>query len=214
MRITILCSDEFHPVYPYLKYWKKRHEDKHDISLAKHKAELGGGDILFLVSCSELIDAAERQAFKSCLVLHASDLPRGRGWSPHVWDIVNGAEQITVTLLEAADKIDSGRIWKKITIPIPKHALWNEVNESLFSAEISLISFGVESFGKIEPQVQSSKIEPTYFRRRFPVDSEISPFLSISEQFNKIRVCDPERYPAYFVLHGCRYKLILEKMNE
>jgi len=33
-------------------------------------------------------------------------------------------------------------------------------------------------------------------------------------QFNKIRICDPNRYPAFFVLHGKKYKLMLEKIDD
>lgn len=55
---------------------------------------------------------------------------------PHIWAITNGAESVTLSLLEAEDKVDSGRIWKKMILAIPRHALWHEINESLFNAEI------------------------------------------------------------------------------
>jgi methionyl-tRNA formyltransferase len=56
----------------------------------------------------------DRAKYDSSLVLHASDLPAGRGWSPHIWAITNGAESVTLSLLEAEDQVDSGRIWKKM----------------------------------------------------------------------------------------------------
>ena len=56
--------------------------------------------------------------FQQCLVLHASDLPKNRGWSPHVWSILNGENDITLSLLEAEDKVDMGRIWKKAKIKL------------------------------------------------------------------------------------------------
>lgn len=214
MKITLLCSDASHPVNAHLMRWMQKNNDRHQIALVRRKSELSSGDILFLVSCSEIIQAVDRLAYKATLVLHASDLPRGRGWSPHIWEIVNGAEQITVSLLEAEDKVDSGRIWKKITFPILKNALWDEINERLFSTEIELIDFAVEAFEWIEPQEQAKEIEPTYYRRRTPGDNRIDPCLSIADQFNQIRVCDPQRFPAFFELHGQRYKLILEKMDD
>ena len=69
---------------------------------------VGRGDILFLVSCSEIVKKDIRMKFRHTLVLHASSLPKGRGWSPHIWEILNGADQIVISLLEAEDKIDSG----------------------------------------------------------------------------------------------------------
>ena len=46
------------------------------------KVSVRPGDILFLISCSERIGDAYRQKYRHVLVLHASDLPKGRGWSP------------------------------------------------------------------------------------------------------------------------------------
>jgi len=214
MRISFLCSDEQHPVNEYLYKWIAAQQGIHQIELVRRKTELSGGDILFLVSCTEIIGSAERSAYHTSLVLHASDLPRGRGWSPHIWQLIAGAEEITLSLLEVIDKIDSGRIWKKLKIPIPKHALWNEINARLFEGEIELIDFAVREYKNISPIEQDARIEPTYYPRRYPSDSEIDPSQSIISQFDKIRVCDPNRFPAFFKLHGKKYKLVLEKIDE
>lgn len=186
----------------------------HQIELVRKKGELSGGDILFLISCSEIVRTAERATYHTSLVLHASDLPQGRGWSPHIWQIISGAEEITLSLLEAEDRVDSGRIWKKVRFPVPKHALWNEINERMFDAEIELIDFAVSKFDGIVPVDQSPNIEPTYFPRRSPADSQLDPAQSIASQFDKIRVCDPNRFPAFFELHGNKYKITLEKISD
>lgn len=214
MKITLLCSDPAHPVNSHLLRWIERNRNDHNISLVRTKKDLSGGDVLFLISCAEIISTLDRAAYRASLVLHASDLPSGRGWSPHIWQIINGAENITLSLLEAEDAVDSGRIWHKITLPICKHALWDEINEQLFSAEINLIDLAVKEFDTIIPAEQNQNIEPTYFPRRNPVDSKIDPELSITAQFDLIRVSDPIRFPAYFELHGHKYKLILEKIND
>lgn len=214
MRISLLCSDENHPVNSYLKKWIEYNNSTHHIELIRKKRELSGGDILFLVSCSEIVDASDRSAYLACLVLHASDLPKGRGWSPHIWQILDGAEEITLSLLEAEDKVDSGRIWRKLQIPIPKHALWDEINSSLFKAEMALIDHAVRNFGRLIPKIQDANIEPNYYPRRKPSHSKIDPTLSIASQFNQLRVCDPSRFPAFFELEGCRYKITLEKLND
>ncbi len=214
MKITLLCSDASHPVIAHLSRWIERNRGDHNISLIHTKKELVGGDVLFMISCAEIISSSEREAYRASLVLHASDLPYGRGWSPHIWQIINGAENITLSLLEAEDLVDSGRIWHQITLSIPKHALWDEINEQLFKAEIALIDLAVKEFHTIIPAEQNQNIESTYFPRRKPVDSKIDPGLSIATQFDLIRVSDPIRFPAYFYLHGYKYKLILEKIND
>lgn len=214
MKICFLCSDETHPVNGHLSQWMLKNKDIHDVLLVRKKKDLQSGDILFLISCSEIITESERSLYTHCLVIHASDLPLGRGWSPHIWQIVNGATDITVSLLETEDKVDSGDIWKKVNIHIPESALWNEINECLFKAEIELIDFAVNHAGDIHPDKQVQNITPTYYPKRTPADSAIDPMMSICSQFNKIRVCDPVRYPAFFELNGIKYKINLEKMDE
>lgn len=214
MRISLLCSDEQHPVNQHLEQWIETQKGHHQIELVRKKNALSGGDILFLISCAEIISATERAAYQSTLVLHASDLPHGRGWSPHIWQILEGANEITLSLLEAEDKVDSGRIWKKLKFPIPIHALWNEINTCLFEAEIELINFAVQEFKQITPEEQAQTVELSHYPRRTPADSKLDPLKSIASQFNQIRVCDPNRFPAFFELYGKKYKLILEKLND
>lgn len=214
MKITILCTDPAHPVNAYLQAWVNKHRHVHKITLVRHKFQLEGGELLFLVSCSEIIKEEDRNKYIATLVLHASDLPKGRGWSPYIWEIVNGAEHITLTLLEAEDKVDSGRIWAKQSIAVPKHALWDEINHLLFTAEVSLIDHAVKNFGRTTPQLQVGTEQATYYPRRTPQDSQLDAKKTFAEQFDRMRVCDPDRFPAFFEHLGQRYILKLEKANE
>ena len=214
MKISFLCNDLSHPVNDYLYIWIKKNNSKHEIELVRQKKYLSGGDILFLISCTEIINSQDRMAYISCLVIHASDLPKGRGWSPHIWRVIEGKEELTLTLLEASNKVDSGKIWKKLNFQVPKHALWNEINAQLFEKELELIDFAISNFHSVLPKPQDPNIKPTYYTKRTPADSIIDPQKSIESQFDKIRVCDPNRFPAYIELYGERYKLILEKVND
>ncbi|MBC3410850.1 UDP-glucuronic acid dehydrogenase [Pseudomonas sp. SWRI51] len=214
LAITILCSDARHPVNNMLAVWQQRQAAVHDVSLCRKKSELGEGDILFLISCAEIISQSDLQSFNKALVLHASDLPQGRGWSPHIWELVGGARHITLSLLEAAQQVDSGAIWAKKVIPVPADALFDEINDLLFAAEAELMDFAVENFASGVAKPQSEDLHAGYYRKRTPEDSEIDPHSSLAEQFDLIRVCDPQRFPAFFRLHGKTYKLILEKVAD
>ncbi len=214
MKITLLCTDAAHPVNAYLLSWIDEQQGVHEVELVRCKTKLKGGQILFLVSCSEIIGKVDRDKYLVTLVLHASDLPEGRGWSPHIWEIVNGADHITLSLLEAEDKVDSGRIWTKKHINVPTHALWDEINHLLFMAEIELIDLAVRNFGRLIPQPQSDVPQATYYPKRTPQDSQLDPNKTIAEQFNLMRVCDPNRFPAFFMHLGQRYTLKLEKTSE
>jgi methionyl-tRNA formyltransferase len=209
MKITILCSSDFHPITPYLREWSLKH-GKYKIEIVKDIKELTSGDLLFLVSCSEILSASERLNYSKALVIHASDVPQGRGWSPHIWQILNGATDIVITLLEAEDQVDTGAIWKQIMLHLPKNALWDEINHLIFEAELQLMDFAVENFAIVNPFPQSTNSDATYYRKRTPADSQIDPTKSIEEQFDLIRVCDPKRFPAYFQLRGKKYIIRLE----
>ena len=212
MKIEILNTAPSHPVNPYLSKLKENLEYDHSVSIIRSPKQVTNGDLLFLVSCNVLVDRAVTERFKHALVLHASDLPKGRGWSPHIWELLNGADCITVSLLDAAAAIDCGDIYKKITVDIPRSALWDEINDLIFSTEIQLIEFAIKNFENLKKYPQNSDTEVTYYPKRNPKDSEIDPNKPISEQFDLIRACDPNRFPARFYHRGEAYKIILEKL--
>jgi methionyl-tRNA formyltransferase len=213
MKISILCTDPIHPIVNNLCEWTEEMSSKgHIASLVFDKVELPGGDILFLVSCSQMMRDAERDKYKVTLVLHASDLPKGRGWSPYIWSILGGANQITVSLLEAKEPVDCGALWLKTTFGLEGHELFEEINEKLFAAELYLMTQVVEQFGYIKPTKQEG--DPgEYMRKRTPADSRIDPNKSISDQFNLLRVADPSRYPAFFDYQDTQYLIKIEKVK-
>jgi methionyl-tRNA formyltransferase len=122
--------------------------------------------------------------------------------------------EITVCLLEAADPVDTGGIVARREFAVPDHALHDEINALLFAAELELMDYAVQKFPDLETTPQATDREPTYYPRRTAADSEIDPGMSIEEQFDLIRVCDPERYPAFFHMRGWKYKLTIEKFHD
>jgi methionyl-tRNA formyltransferase len=70
----------------------------------------------------------------------------------------------------------------------------------------------VARFEQIEPRAQAAD-GATYYRKRTPEDSRIDPQRPIAEQFDLLRICDPGRYPAFFDLHGHRYRIRLDKLT-
>ena len=211
MDITILLSDPMHPIAPHLQDWATGIEGiGHSVSILNKKNQLVGGTILFLVSCSEIISEEDRRKFNTTLVLHASNLPQGRGWSPYIWAILGGSSEITVCALEASEPVDTGRVWLRKSFSLQGHELLPEINEKLFAVELELMSAVVQDYGNITPQPQSGDPGP-YLRRRTPADSRLNPEQSIAEQFDLLRVTDPERFPAFFEYRGQRYILRIEK---
>lgn len=210
MRISILCSSKTHPIYPLLEAWRERRSGAHQVELAASAAQLSGGELLLLVSCHEMIGPQTRSRYAAALVIHASDVPEGRGWSPHVWQILEGRNRIAVTLMSAEDAVDSGAIWAQRWVALEGHELSDEINARLFAAELELMDFAVDHFGRVAPRAQDARAA-TYYRRRTPEDGRLDPHKSIAEQFELLRVADPERYPAFFDYRGYRYLVRLTK---
>ena len=211
MRIDLLCTSLTHPVVPALRRWIATQEGTHDLRLIHDKSELADGDILYLVSCSQLIGREDRARYAHVLVLHASDLPHGRGWSPHVWDILAGKEELAVSLLTAEDKVDTGAIWAKRRFGVPRHALHDEINDLLFQAELDLMDRGIEMVAAGVAPVPQPVEGGSFHPRRIPEDSRLDPTRSLAALFNEIRVADPDRFPAFFEMHGHTYVVTLKK---
>ena len=210
MEIDILVSDTGHPVVSRLHDWADSHGHAHRIRIIHETGDLAQGDFLFLVSCHERIESRQRDEYEHVLVLHASDLPHGRGWSPHIWQILQGKNEIVMTLFEASDGIDRGDIWAKRSISLDGHELYDEINNKLFETEIALIDHAVQNAGTIKPQPQPQMEEET-FKKRSPEDSRLNPEKTIAEQFDLLRIADPDRYPAFFDYRGERYYLTISR---
>ena len=211
MRIDLLCPNPAHPVVPVLRGWMAERDCDHDLRLIHDKSELAYGDILYLVSCSQLIGREDRARYAHVLVLHASNLPDGRGWSPHIWDILAGKENLTLSLLTAEDSLDTGAIWSKLHFAVPRHALHDEINDLLFQAELDLMDRGIDMVAADVAPVPQPAEGGSFHPRRIPEDSRLDPTRPLANLFDQIRVADPDRFPAFFELHGHTYVVTLKK---
>lgn len=169
------------------------------------------GDILIFLSYEKIFNKLSLN--KHNLVIHESNLPQGKGMSPLTWQILEGNNKIPVTLLEAAEKVDSGAIYKKSWIEFEGHELLSEIKEKQGLATIELVIWFIDNYpsssiGQVQVGMSS------FYKRRTPDDSVIDISKPIGEQFNLFRVCDNERYPAYFELNGYKYILKIEKISK
>ena len=140
---------------------------------------------------------------------NASNLPKGRGWSPHVWQILDGEEKICVSLIEADDPVDSGKVWKKQFVYIAKDFDFEEICRELFLSEIKLLDYAVEAL-EAGQSGEDQVGEATFYAKRTLEDSRLNIDKSVREQFNLLRIADPNRYPAFFDHLGYRYQLVMK----
>lgn len=194
-----------HPICPKLLEWKKKHDSKHDITFKiGEDSRFPGGDILFLICCSHIISSDIRALYKNTLLVHASNLPEGRGWSPVIWQVLEGRKEVLVTMLEAEDKVDTGKIWLQKSINFNGNELYYEINELHHNATLELMDELLQHYNDIKPRPQAME-GATYYPKRTPADSQLDPNKTIKEQFDILRVADPDRYPAFFEINNQKY---------
>lgn len=203
MRVDLLMSDWRHPQCIFFRGRKMG-------SMFDKASDCAGGDFLFLVCCTEIVPRETREKYRRVLVLHESDVPQGRGWSPLAWQLLNGAKEVTISMLEAEDAVDSGRVWMKNEVSFEGHELNAEIHERVARLKLKMIATAIEFEEELAQYAIPQAGDPTYYDRRSPVMSQIP--APDDRTFNLMRIADA-RFPVYFEKCGHRYKVTLEKMD-
>jgi UDP-2,4-diacetamido-2,4,6-trideoxy-beta-L-altropyranose hydrolase len=179
-----------------------------------HNADnLPGGTLCFYLSYGRIVGRKIRAKYRYNLVVHASDLPMGRGWSPASWMVLEGKKRIPATLLEAVDDVDSGPIYDQIWIELDSSDLVDDWRKKLAIATGELAMRFIEGYPKTTTQKRNQVGEATYYPERHPSDSQLDINKSIAQQFNLLRIVDNDNYPAFFVLDNNEYILKICKKN-
>lgn len=186
----------------------------HRVLWVHDKQDLRPGDFCFYLSCGQIVHTNILSQFRHNLVVHESDLPRGKGWSPLTWQILEGKNRIPATLFEATEKVDSGVIYAQDWMEFEGHELIDELRKAQAKITIKLCKKFVEGYPQILSEAREQIGESDYYPRRLPNDSLINPEKSISELFASLRVADPDRYPNFFKKFDYMYKISLEKYTK
>ena len=188
--------------------------DGHVVTWTHDATVLPEGDICFFLSYGKIVGADLLKRHRNNLVVHASDLPRGKGWSPLTWQILEGENQIPVTLFEAAEAVDSGPIYKKVVLQFSGSELIDELRHAVMRATIDICRSFVREYPTVIATGTPQQGESTFYARRHPEDSIIDVEKPIQEQFNLFRTVDNVRYPAWIEFKGKRFILRIEKTDE
>jgi len=186
----------------------------HEVRWAHDAAALLEGDICFFLSYGRIVYADILLKHKNNLVVHESDLPKGRGWSPLTWQVIEGADLIPITLFEAAEAVDSGLIYLQEQIRLNGDELVEELRFLQANSTSRMCRKFVADYPSILNEAYEQKGEPTYYSRRYPVDSQLDPDQTIRDQFELLRVVDNLCYPAWFELNGYNYRLKIENCDK
>jgi methionyl-tRNA formyltransferase len=184
----------------------------HDILWAHSLDDISAADFCFCLSFSKRIPSKVRQRFRHTLVVHESDLPAGKGWSPLTWQVLEGKNRIPITLFEAAEQFDSGLIYAQRWIEFEGHELVGELREGQARATQELCRWFIDKYPESTSAARKQQGQESFYPRRTPLDSELDPNKTITEQFNLLRVVDNDRYPAFFKFKGRRFSIKIERV--
>ena len=173
--------------------------------------ELRTGDVCLLLSCGRLLKAEQLAFHKNNLVVHGSALPKGQGWSPMTWQILEGASSIPITLFEAVADLDAGSIYLQQEIVLQGQELAEEWRVLLAQVTLELCLSWFDRYQEIVNAAQPQHGKASHYRRRRPADSQLDSERSLAEQFNLLRVVDNESYPAFFYWGNQRYDLLIRR---
>jgi len=169
-------------------------------------------DIVFVLGVTKILKKEILKSNSLLLVVHESNLPEGRGFSPLQWQILEGKNVISACLLEVTEEVDSGPIFDKIEISLDGTELYLEIRKKQAAATIDLVQRFLDKHPNHDPKKQIGK--PTFYRKRTALDSKLDIDKTLREQFNLLRIANNEDWPAFFEIGGSVYSLKIEKINE
>lgn len=211
-QLTILADNPNGWIMPWVERLRDIAGRYHRVRVITEAAQMPSGDLAFLLGCTSLVPERFLALHKLNLVVHESDLPRGRGFSPMAWQILAGHNDIPVCLFAAVPEADAGPVYLRDTIRLDGTELLPEIRRKQGAATLRLCLRFLEQWPDIEPLAQSG--EPTVYPRRSHQNDRLPTDVPLEHLFDRLRVVDNEYYPAWFECRGKRYTVRIDHLPE
>jgi len=169
-------------------------------------------DVVFILSYHKIVDNFFLSKNKHNIVIHASDLPAGKGWGPLFWQVLEGKSKIIFSMFEATEGVDDGPIYMQQALLLNGLELNEELRYKQASIQIKMCKSFVENYSTFKhPQAQNG--DESFYPKRNASDSELDINKTIKDQFNLLRIVNNEEYPAFFYINDKKYviKIYSEK---
>lgn len=183
--------------------------DKSRATFIQKHSDIEDGEILFLLGCTKILKTEYLAKNAHNLVVHESALPKGKGFAPLFWQILEGKNIIPISLFEATESVDEGDIYLQSDIVLEGHELNRDIRHVQGEKTIEMCLEFLEQYPNIKGQRQVG--EESFHKKRTLKDSELDISKSIDEQFNLLRIVDNQNYPAFFYKSGYKYILKIEE---
>jgi len=160
-------------------------------------------DIVFILGYTKKLNTNFLKSNKLNLLVHESNLPKGRGMSPIQWQILKGINLISVNLIEAVNKIDAGDIFESGLLKLTGLELYDDIRKQQAKITINLIKKFITKYPKYNRKKQKGKV--TYFKSRNKSHSKLDINKSLKQNFNLMRISNNKKWPSYFIYKKKKY---------
>ena len=189
------------------KYLKKsiliKKNKKFSSKIYSNYKQIKNNEIVFILNYTKILNSNFLKKNKLNLVLHASNLPKGRGFAPLQWQILKKKNKIIMTLFEAVKNVDSGKIFAKDQIKLNGTELYDEIRYIEAKIMIKMVKKFLKRYPKVSSKKQIGK--PTYYKKRYPSDSELNINFSIKKLFNQMRIANNDEWPSFFYFKNKKF---------
>lgn len=213
MNINILTSSDSEFVDSAQALQQELIKCGHTSIIYTDHSNMEGGDLLFILSYFSILSRSELAKHHNNIVVHASDLPAGKGFSPMAWQIAKGTRAIVFTLFEAVEALDAGPVYMKDTLDLNGTELYDEWKELQNQQVLDMVYKFVGQLPGVLEQGSPQVGEETVYRCRNANDDQLDVERSLSSQFDTLRICNPDKFPAWFLHRGRKYKVHLEPLD-
>jgi methionyl-tRNA formyltransferase len=185
--------------------------EKYQVSWVHHTQEIKGGDIAFFLGFNKILTKKTLEKHKNNIVVHESDLPKGKGMSPVSWQVLKGKDEIQITLFEMVEKLDSGDVYLQDTMRFNGLELVSEIRSKQAKYTFKLCLNFLDRYPEILNEGHKQSGKETFYKKRLPEDSNLDVNKTLLDQFNLLRIVDNDRYPAFFEHRGEKFFIRISK---
>ena len=207
LKVGLLFDKSNDWIYKYIRQSTILKIKNLDLKLSFNRHVFKNYDVIFVLGYTKILPKSFLLRNRLNLVCHESKLPKGRGFAPVQWQILQGLNKIPISLIKINDKPDEGEILLESFFKLEGNELLPEIREKQANATIKIIKRFLSQYPKFLLKPQKGK--PSYFPRRKSSDSRLDINKSIKDQFNLLRICDNDKWPAFFYYKSKKYKIII-----
>jgi len=208
MRIAILTTKD-----QWFQMYAVNFSKKIGASLFYDYATIKGYDIVFILGFHTIIPEEILTKNKHNIVIHESALPKGKGWAPIFWQVLEGKNKIPVTMFEATKGTDNGPIYMQRTLTLTGFELNAELRQKQAEFTIAMCLEFIDNYQQYKEPIDQIG-EETFYPKRSAKDSKLDINRTIKEQFNLLRIVNNNEYPAFFEIDGHKYIIKIEESDE